>query len=122
MNEPWAIPAPTIALPRIAPDVEPRTGSPTAWHDWTPLGPLPDRPNPEAGPDGPEPAEPQGAYRPETPEGPLQLPAVAATEPPRPAELLAPAGGPEAAFAAFHFGADVIYLGLKKFSARAEAV
>jgi putative protease len=36
-------------------------------------------------------------------------------------ELLAPAGGPEAAFAAFHFGADAIYLGLKKFSARAEA-
>jgi putative protease len=36
-------------------------------------------------------------------------------------ELLAPAGGPEAAFAAFHHGADAIYLGLKKFSARAEA-
>jgi putative protease len=34
---------------------------------------------------------------------------------------MAPAGGPEAAFAAFHFGADAIYLGLKKFSARAEA-
>src|ERR1700756_2560667 len=39
----------------------------------------------------------------------------------RPVELLAPAGGPDAAFAAFHFGADAIYLGLKKFSARAEA-
>src|SRR5262249_40588772 len=36
-------------------------------------------------------------------------------------ELLAPAGGPDAAFAAFHYGADAIYLGLKKFSARAEA-
>jgi putative protease len=36
-------------------------------------------------------------------------------------ELLAPAGGPDAAFAAFHFGADAVYLGLKKFSARAEA-
>jgi putative protease len=36
-------------------------------------------------------------------------------------ELLAPAGGPDAGFAAFHFGADAIYLGLKKFSARAEA-
>src|SRR5262249_31754935 len=33
----------------------------------------------------------------------------------------APAGGPEAAYAAFHFGADAVYLGLKKFSARAEA-
>ncbi|MFO0878803.1 MAG: U32 family peptidase [Gemmataceae bacterium] len=37
------------------------------------------------------------------------------------AELLAPAGGVDSAFAAFHFGADAIYLGLKKFSARAEA-
>ncbi|MBI3410396.1 MAG: U32 family peptidase [Planctomycetes bacterium] len=36
-------------------------------------------------------------------------------------ELLAPAGGPEAAWAALHFGADAVYLGLKKFSARAEA-
>src|SRR5262249_62055003 len=33
----------------------------------------------------------------------------------------APPGGLEAAFAAFRFGADAIYLGLKKFSARAEA-
>jgi putative protease len=41
--------------------------------------------------------------------------------PARQAELLAPAGGPDAAFAALHFGADAIYLGLKKFSARAEA-
>jgi collagenase-like PrtC family protease len=41
--------------------------------------------------------------------------------PARPVELLAPAGGPEAAVAALHFGADAIYLGLKKFSARAEA-
>src|SRR5207237_10628326 len=39
----------------------------------------------------------------------------------RPVELLAPAGGPEAGFAAFEYGADAIYLGLKKFSARAEA-
>ncbi|MFH0940004.1 MAG: U32 family peptidase [Planctomycetota bacterium] len=36
-------------------------------------------------------------------------------------ELLAPAGNLDAAFAAFHYGADAIYLGLKKFSARAEA-
>src|SRR4029453_13176625 len=39
----------------------------------------------------------------------------------RKVELLAPAGGLDAAFAALHFGADAIYLGLKKFSARAEA-
>ncbi|MCC8180750.1 MAG: U32 family peptidase, partial [Planctomycetes bacterium] len=36
-------------------------------------------------------------------------------------ELLAPAGGPEAGYAALHFGADAVYLGLQRFSARAEA-
>ena len=36
-------------------------------------------------------------------------------------ELLAPAGGPEAAHAAFQYGADAVYCGLKRFSARAEA-
>jgi putative protease len=39
-----------------------------------------------------------------------------------PVELLAPAGEPEAAYAAFHYGADAVYVGLRKFSARAEAV
>lgn len=37
-------------------------------------------------------------------------------------ELLAPAGSPEAAYAAFRYGADAIYCGLRRFSARAEAV
>ncbi len=37
------------------------------------------------------------------------------------AELLAPAGDLECAHAAFHYGADAVYLGLKRFSARAEA-
>ncbi len=37
-------------------------------------------------------------------------------------ELLAPAGDPEAAYAALHYGADAVYLGLRKFSARAKAV
>jgi putative protease len=37
-------------------------------------------------------------------------------------ELLAPAGDLEAAYAAFHHGADAVYLGLQRFSARAEAV
>jgi U32 family peptidase len=37
-------------------------------------------------------------------------------------ELLAPAGDLQAAFAAFHFGADAVYTGLRRFSARAEAV
>lgn len=36
-------------------------------------------------------------------------------------ELLAPAGDIEAAYSAFYFGADAIYLGLRQFSARAEA-
>jgi len=36
-------------------------------------------------------------------------------------ELLAPAGGIEAAYAALQHGADAVYLGLKAFSARAEA-
>ncbi len=39
----------------------------------------------------------------------------------RPVELLAPAGGPEAGCAALHYGADAVYLGLAKFSARADA-
>lgn len=79
------------------------------WHGWTPAESLPD---------APEPAEPQGAYAAgETVSVPL-TPAEPST---RPVELLAPAGGLDAAFAAFHFGADAVYLGLKKFSARAEA-
>jgi len=34
---------------------------------------------------------------------------------------MAPAGGPDAGYAALHFGADAIYLGLARFSARADA-
>jgi putative protease len=37
-------------------------------------------------------------------------------------ELLSPVGGPEAGHAALDYGADAIYLGLKKFSARSDAV
>ena len=36
--------------------------------------------------------------------------------------LLAPAGGPEAGYAALRYGADAVYCGLRSFSARAEAV
>lgn len=36
-------------------------------------------------------------------------------------ELLAPAGDLDAAYAAFYHGADAVYLGLQRFSARAEA-
>ncbi len=38
------------------------------------------------------------------------------------AELLAPAGQPASAHAAFHYGADAVYLGLAQFSARANAI
>jgi putative protease len=80
------------------------------WNGWTPLAVL----------EAPEPGEPQGAYSDSAPEAPLDVPAVEHGGL-RKVELLAPAGGVDAAFAAFHFGADAIYLGLKKFSARAEA-
>ena len=40
----------------------------------------------------------------------------------RPTELLAPAGERAAAYAAFAFGADAVYTGLPRFSARADAV
>jgi len=36
-------------------------------------------------------------------------------------ELLAPAGDPDAGYAALHHGADAVYLGLARFSARAKA-
>ena len=36
-------------------------------------------------------------------------------------ELLSPAGGFDAALAAFQYGADAVYLGLPQFSARADA-
>ena len=82
------------------------------WEGFSPVGPLAD--------EAPEPLAPQGAYNDAAPEMPLSVPLVSAEAPHR-VELLAPAGGLDAAFAAFHFGADAIYLGLKKFSARAEA-
>jgi putative protease len=66
------------------------------------------------------PFEPQGEYGPGDAAAPLEMPPAGLSEP-NAVELLAPAGGLEAAYAAFHFGADAIYLGLKKFSARAEA-
>jgi putative protease len=80
------------------------------WHGWMPA----------AAP--PEPEEPQGEYRPANElESPSIIPSIESDRLRKPVELLAPAGGPDAAFAAFHYGADAIYLGLKKFSARAEA-
>jgi putative protease len=103
------------ALPLIA---SPADEARASWQGWSPVGMLP-------GPDDPAiPVEPQGEYRAGSEEA-LELPALdfpaAVGGDQRRVELLAPAGGPEAAQAAFHFGADAVYLGLKKFSARAEA-
>jgi putative protease len=98
-----------IALPLLSEEIDASENPSSAWQGWTPLSPV----------DSPEPMEPQGAYS-DTP-AELVLETARIDSPRGPVELLAPAGGPEAAFAAFHFGADAIYLGLKKFSARAEA-
>jgi putative protease len=84
------------------------------WHGLTVAGQLPSFA--EA-----EPLAPQGAYNQAEPEAPLFVPRIAPENGAQPVELLAPAGGLDAAFAAFHYGADAVYLGLKKFSARAEA-
>src|SRR5262245_19583154 len=94
---------PTTSLPLLPPAAP-------EWHGLTAAGP----PGASA---SPEPDAPQGEYAaaPAVVRAPLVAPEG------RPVELLSPAGGPDAAFAAFHFGADAIYLGLKKFSARAEA-
>lgn len=102
-----------IALPLLALEAEREEGAVSStWQGWTALTPLPD---------SPEPIHPQGVYSDPATEPQPEVPVVPSVHPHAPAELLAPAGGPEAAFAAFHFGADAIYLGLKKFSARAEA-
>ena len=75
------------------------------------------RPVPGAATEAPEPEAPQGAYG----AGEIAWASTDVAAADAPVELLAPAGGLEAGFAAFHFGADAIYLGMKKFSARAEA-
>jgi putative protease len=78
------------------------------WHGLSALAP-------------PEPEAPQGEYGNGSPEISASVSSQEMADLGRPVELLAPAGGPDAAYAAFHYGADAIYLGLKKFSARAEA-
>jgi putative protease len=99
-----------VALPLLSPDVVPEASA--TWHGWSAGTTLSD---------APEPVRPQGAYSANAIELEFEVLDTEATPVQRPVELLAPAGGPEAGFAAFHFGADAVYLGLKKFSARAEA-
>ena len=90
-----------------------------SWQGWSPAGPIAAFADPE---NAPEPLMPQGAYNLQSAEAVLTLPSIGENRATTKAELLAPAGSPEAGYAAFHYGADAIYLGLQKFSARAEAV
>src|SRR5206468_1986676 len=69
----------------------------------------------------PEPELAQGEYGAQPDTAPISVPLASDQGSSHPVELLAPAGGLDAGYAAFHYGADAIYLGLKKFSARAEA-
>jgi putative protease len=104
-----------IGLPLIMAQQEDQSAQ-AEWQGWRPAEPVlwddADSPLPEA---------PQGEYHSGGEAFPLALPEVHTGAGQNPVELLAPAGGMDAALAAFHFGADAIYLGLKKFSARAEA-
>ncbi len=97
-----------VGLPLIS------TPSAPDWHGFTAVGA-----GAVSAADAPEPNAPQGEYG-VAHAAPASFPARddAASHH---VDLLAPAGGPDAAFAAFHYGADAVYLGLKKFSARAEA-
>jgi putative protease len=106
-------------LPLVSPDRDENTG-PT-WHGLTPVAQAGNLPSSNSALTSPEPERPQGEYSfPGSEEAP-SVPVPEGFPSARPVELLAPAGGSEAAYAAFHYGADAVYLGLKKFSARAEA-
>ena len=105
---------PLLTLPVVKGDA-----GPAAWHGWSTAQPL-EYSLSDSASAPPEPEFPQGEYAQAMPENGWNA-ALGDTGPAHPVELLAPAGGLDAAFAAFHFGADAIYLGLKKFSARAEA-
>jgi putative protease len=99
---------PTVPLPLI--EAVPPAAD---WHGYIPAE------MPAGATAAPEPQAPQGDYA--VAGVPTSLPLRPPVPAARPVELLAPAGGPDAAFAALHFGADAVYLGLQKFSARAEA-
>jgi len=121
MNQPLTPETSKIALPLLASKTAREAGhAAPAWHGWSAVNPLPEASALLTETDSPEPLEPQGAYGVERHSATAAVPEIQAIGQ-RQVELLAPAGGPEAAFAAFHFGADAVYLGLKKFSARAEA-
>src|SRR5258707_4210157 len=89
-----ALKSPTLSLPLVAPQPE----AAPAWHDWSAAEPL-------AHPDAPEPRLPQGEYGDGSAGTELNVPLSTQESSSHPVELLAPAGGPDAAFAAFHYGA-----------------
>ena len=97
---------------------------PAAWQGFVAASVLPQADSVFAPAEAaPEPEAAQGEYNPLVPEAPLSVALIArnGVAAAHPVELLSPAGGLDAGYAAFHYGADAIYLGLKKFSARAEA-
>ncbi len=98
----------TFALPLLPAD---HAAPAPDWHGFTAA--------PAGAAASPEPEAPQGEYA--GPSAAAAVPRPAGGAAARRVELLAPAGGPESAFAAFQHGADAVYLGLKKFNARAEA-
>ncbi len=100
-----------LSLPLISPSVDAGPSPAPEWHGFTAVV--------DSASSSPEPDAPQGEYS--TVLTDALSAALQSANSERPVELLAPAGGPDAAFAAFHYGADAVYLGLKKFSARAEA-
>src|SRR5438105_4381999 len=107
-----------FALPLVSLDAGEVSQGGASWLRWSALDPLPQWDG-ITGVDSPEPLLPQGAYS--SAPALVEVPGPGQGDAAHAVELLAPAGGPEAAYAAFHFGADAVYLGLKKFSARAEA-
>lgn len=111
----------TISLPLLEKVPERKDENSSEWHGWRAVGALPDVLAPDHSLEAPEPLLPQGEYSLQGVEPDPPLPVIHGEKSNRPVELLAPAGGMESGLAAFHFGADAIYLGLKKFSARAEA-
>src|SRR5437660_2596105 len=111
-----------ITLPLLASaEREPGAAPTPNWQGWGAVAPLLEPLETLSGSESAEPMEPQGAYSVEPSATITTAPEVAQSVQPGRVELLAPAGGPDAAFAAFHFGADAVYLGLKKFSGRAGA-
>ena len=109
------MPKDLLSLPLLPPPAGETAVAAPEWHGFTAVGPVA-----ESAAAAPEPDAPQGEYTVAPADAP-PLPPLSEIAPTHPVELLAPAGGPDAAFAAFHYGADAVYLGLKKFSARAEA-